>query len=105
MSTNIEFLVSAAERDLAPLNDSINQLYLSDETECVEAILKLATLNAASGARVQAQAAQLVHSVRANRKKAGGLDAFFAKSKDAELSIGALKVKKEIAKATAVVAA
>jgi len=31
----------------------------------------------------------------------GGLDAFFAKSKDAELSAAALKVKKDIAKATA----
>ena len=31
----------------------------------------------------------------------GGLDAFLAKAKDDELSIGALKVKKEIAKATA----
>ncbi len=31
----------------------------------------------------------------------GGLDAFFAKSKDEELSANALKVKKEIAKAQA----
>ena len=31
----------------------------------------------------------------------GGLDGFFAKSKDAELSDAALKVKKEIAKAQA----
>jgi len=31
----------------------------------------------------------------------GGLDAFLAKAKDDELSTGALKVKKEIAKATA----
>ncbi len=31
----------------------------------------------------------------------GGLDAFLAKAKDAELSPNALKVKKEIAKATA----
>ncbi len=31
----------------------------------------------------------------------GGLDAFFAKSKDAELSATALKVKKDIAKAQA----
>ncbi len=31
----------------------------------------------------------------------GGLDAFLAKAKDAELSANALKVKKEIAKATA----
>ncbi|MFG5383065.1 MULTISPECIES: 50S ribosomal protein L28 [unclassified Yoonia] len=31
----------------------------------------------------------------------GGLDAFMAKAKDAELSADALKVKKEIAKATA----
>ncbi|MEO0904739.1 MAG: 50S ribosomal protein L28 [Pseudomonadota bacterium] len=31
----------------------------------------------------------------------GGLDAFMAKAKDAELSDGALKIKKEIAKATA----
>ncbi|MVO16079.1 50S ribosomal protein L28 [Parasedimentitalea huanghaiensis] len=30
----------------------------------------------------------------------GGLDAFLAKAKDDELSTGALKVKKEIAKAT-----
>ena len=29
----------------------------------------------------------------------GGLDAFFAKSKDAELSAAALKIKKDIAKA------
>ncbi len=34
----------------------------------------------------------------------GGLDAFMAKSKDEELSANALKVKKEIAKAQAVVA-
>lgn len=32
----------------------------------------------------------------------GGLDAFLAKAKDTELSVGALKVKKEIAKAQAV---
>ena len=31
----------------------------------------------------------------------GGLDGFLAKAKDAELSPGALKVKKEIAKAQA----
>ncbi|MCL4151528.1 UNVERIFIED_CONTAM: hypothetical protein GTU68_059497 [Idotea baltica] len=31
----------------------------------------------------------------------GGLDAFFAKSKDAELSDAALKIKKDIAKASA----
>jgi large subunit ribosomal protein L28 len=31
----------------------------------------------------------------------GGLDAFFAKSKDDELSVAALKIKKEIAKAEA----
>jgi len=31
----------------------------------------------------------------------GGLDAFLAKAKDEDLSSGALKVKKEIAKATA----
>lgn len=31
----------------------------------------------------------------------GGFDAFMAKSKDAELSAGALKIKKEIAKAVA----
>jgi large subunit ribosomal protein L28 len=31
----------------------------------------------------------------------GGLDAFLAKAKDAELSAGALKIKKEIAKAQA----
>ncbi len=35
----------------------------------------------------------------------GGLDAFFAKSKDYELSANALKVKKEIAKALAANAA
>ncbi len=34
----------------------------------------------------------------------GGLDAFMAKSKDSELSTNALKVKKEISKAQAVVA-
>ena len=31
----------------------------------------------------------------------GGLDAFMAKAKDTELSAGALKIKKEIVKATA----
>lgn len=31
----------------------------------------------------------------------GGLDAFLAKAKDVELSVGALKVKKDIAKAQA----
>lgn len=76
MSTNIEFLVNASERDLSPLSQTINRLYLADESECVDTILKLATLDAPAKARVQAQAAQLVHSVRANRKRAGGLDAF-----------------------------
>ncbi|MEM7081886.1 MAG: bifunctional proline dehydrogenase/L-glutamate gamma-semialdehyde dehydrogenase PutA [Pseudomonadota bacterium] len=76
MSTQIEFLVSATENDLTPLNEAINQLYLADETECVDAALALARLEAPAQARVQALATQLVHSVRANRKRAGGLDAF-----------------------------
>ncbi|MFK8031361.1 MAG: bifunctional proline dehydrogenase/L-glutamate gamma-semialdehyde dehydrogenase PutA [Gammaproteobacteria bacterium] len=76
MSTNIEFLVNSTEQDVTPLNEAINRLYLADETECVEAILKLATFEPAASSRVQTMATQLVHSVRANRKRAGGLDAF-----------------------------
>ncbi|MBT8135590.1 MAG: bifunctional proline dehydrogenase/L-glutamate gamma-semialdehyde dehydrogenase PutA [Gammaproteobacteria bacterium] len=54
----------------------MNEYYLRDETEVINELLPLAKLDAAGRDRVQKLAAQLVSSVRKNRGKAGGLDAF-----------------------------
>ena len=54
----------------------LNQLYLADETEVVQALLPEAIFEGDAADRVQQLAEVLVSAVRQNRTKEGGLDAF-----------------------------
>ena len=54
----------------------MNDLYLADETACVEALLADNALDSRRRRRIRDVAARLVHAVRAERGKTGGLDAF-----------------------------
>jgi RHH-type proline utilization regulon transcriptional repressor/proline dehydrogenase/delta 1-pyrroline-5-carboxylate dehydrogenase len=55
---------------------AVNRRYLADEGECVRELLQLARLDASTSAQVREFAVQLVESVRRNRTRKGGLDAF-----------------------------
>lgn len=54
----------------------IQSAYRMDETECIQALLPLATLSADAVLRVQETATQLIQKVRERRITKGGLDAF-----------------------------
>ena len=54
----------------------MNRRYLADESEAVRELLQLARLDAPTGAQVRQLAVELVESVRRNRTRKGGLDAF-----------------------------
>jgi RHH-type proline utilization regulon transcriptional repressor/proline dehydrogenase/delta 1-pyrroline-5-carboxylate dehydrogenase len=64
----------------APLESAVgrvvNRRYLADESEAVRELMQLARLDAATGAQVRQLAVELVESVRRNRTRKGGLDAF-----------------------------
>ncbi len=60
----------------SPLRAAISAAYLADETDCVQALLPLAAIDADAGARVAERARHLVGAVRAQRRAQGGLDAF-----------------------------
>ncbi|HET6724498.1 MAG TPA: bifunctional proline dehydrogenase/L-glutamate gamma-semialdehyde dehydrogenase PutA [Gammaproteobacteria bacterium] len=59
-----------------PLRAKMNELYLADETECVDALLKTARLDDDARQRVIARARALVESVRENADAKGGIEAF-----------------------------
>ena len=61
---------------LKPLRAAINELYLADETRCVDALLVQAKLDAPARQRIQAQATQLVEAVRGKRSAKSGVKAF-----------------------------
>ncbi|MGB5589670.1 MAG: trifunctional transcriptional regulator/proline dehydrogenase/L-glutamate gamma-semialdehyde dehydrogenase, partial [Gammaproteobacteria bacterium] len=54
----------------------LNLRYLADEEAVVRELLPIATMEPAEKAAVRETATRLVQAVRANRGKAGGLDAF-----------------------------
>jgi RHH-type proline utilization regulon transcriptional repressor/proline dehydrogenase/delta 1-pyrroline-5-carboxylate dehydrogenase len=58
------------------LQKVMNAHYLADETQCVKALLDANTLDANQRRKIKTSAARLVHTVRAERGKTGGLDAF-----------------------------
>ncbi|MGH8278955.1 MAG: proline dehydrogenase family protein, partial [Gammaproteobacteria bacterium] len=70
------FIFAGAPLTLAPLRAAINELYLADETGCVDALLKQVKLDAAARARIHQRAAGLVEAVRRNRKPKGGIEEF-----------------------------
>ena len=70
------FIRPAATPLESSLGRAVNRRYLADETECVHELLELARLDAPTSAQVRQLAVELVESVRRNRTRKGGLDAF-----------------------------
>ena len=60
----------------SPLGQAINRRYLADESECVHELVQLARLDRVASDGVHQLAVELVESVRRNRTRKGGLDAF-----------------------------
>src|SRR5215813_7419117 len=77
MSTVFDFgLDPAAPKDaLAFLRRKIADVYRTDETQSVAALIDEARLSAAELERTQQLATRLAEAVRAERSKAGGVDA------------------------------
>lgn len=61
---------------LSSLRAKMNELYLADEGECLDRLLRIARLDDAARERVMERARQLVESVRANAESKGGIEAF-----------------------------
>ncbi|MGH8378987.1 MAG: proline dehydrogenase family protein, partial [Gammaproteobacteria bacterium] len=70
------FIFAGPRPELKPQRAAINELYLADETRCVEALLPQAKLDAAARSRIQARAMQLVEAVRQHRTHKGGVEEF-----------------------------
>ncbi|MGH8312846.1 MAG: proline dehydrogenase family protein, partial [Gammaproteobacteria bacterium] len=69
-------MFEGAPLTLKPLRAAINELYLADETRCVEALLAQAQLDASARAHIRKRAIALVQAVRNNRKPKGGVEEF-----------------------------
>jgi RHH-type transcriptional regulator, proline utilization regulon repressor / proline dehydrogenase / delta 1-pyrroline-5-carboxylate dehydrogenase len=67
---------SALDSDVAR---AVNQRFLADETELVRELADLARIEPDAAAKVRETATSLVQSVRQNRKRVSGLDAFLQK--------------------------
>lgn len=70
------FIFDGPPQVLKPLRAAINELYLADETQCVEALLAQAKLDDAARQRIQVRATQLVEAVRRDRTHKGGIEEF-----------------------------
>jgi RHH-type proline utilization regulon transcriptional repressor/proline dehydrogenase/delta 1-pyrroline-5-carboxylate dehydrogenase len=58
------------------ISDRLTQLWLADESACVDSLLDVARLPHDAAARVEQRATELVAAVRAQQVSAGGIDAF-----------------------------
>ncbi|HEV7166285.1 MAG TPA: bifunctional proline dehydrogenase/L-glutamate gamma-semialdehyde dehydrogenase PutA [Gammaproteobacteria bacterium] len=74
--SNPQFVFPGLAPALKPLRAAINELFLADETRCVEALLQEARLDEAARRRIQTRAAGLVETVRKNRSTKGGIEEF-----------------------------
>ncbi|HEV2112317.1 MAG TPA: bifunctional proline dehydrogenase/L-glutamate gamma-semialdehyde dehydrogenase PutA [Gammaproteobacteria bacterium] len=74
--SNPNFVFPGLGPVLNPLRAAINELFLADETRCVDALLKDARLESAARARLQGRAKSLVETVRRNRTAKGGIEEF-----------------------------
>ncbi|MGB9430115.1 MAG: bifunctional proline dehydrogenase/L-glutamate gamma-semialdehyde dehydrogenase PutA [Gammaproteobacteria bacterium] len=74
--THSGFIFAGPAPELKPLRAAINELYLADETRCVDGLLSQAKLDAAARQRIQARATELVQAVRHNRTHKGGVEEF-----------------------------
>src|SRR5579872_145856 len=70
------FIFADRAPTLESLRAAINQLFLADETQCVDALLAQAKLDAAARQAIQARAKGLVETVRKNRTAKGGIEEF-----------------------------
>ncbi|HWP94370.1 MAG TPA: bifunctional proline dehydrogenase/L-glutamate gamma-semialdehyde dehydrogenase PutA [Gammaproteobacteria bacterium] len=70
------FIFSGPVPRLEPRRAAINELYLADETRCVEALIPLAKLTPDAARRVRETAERLVRAVRQDRTRKGGIEAF-----------------------------
>ncbi len=70
------FIFAGPRPELKPLRATINELYLADETRCVEALLSQVKLDSAARQRIQTHATQLVEAVRQHRTHKGGVEEF-----------------------------
>ena len=70
------FIFRGQPPKLDPLRAAINELYLADETKCVDALLAHAKLDEKSRTQIQARAKTLVEAVRKNREAKGGIEEF-----------------------------
>ncbi|MDE2070534.1 MAG: bifunctional proline dehydrogenase/L-glutamate gamma-semialdehyde dehydrogenase PutA [Gammaproteobacteria bacterium] len=75
-ATPTSFVFEGAPLTLKPLRAAINELYLADETRCVEALLTQAQLDASAREHIRQCATALVQAVRRNRKPKGGVEEF-----------------------------
>ena len=74
--SNPNFVFIGKAPALSPLRAAINELFLADETRCVDALLEEARLDPAARSRIQTRAAGLVTTVRKNRTAKGGIEEF-----------------------------
>ncbi|MCZ6687582.1 MAG: bifunctional proline dehydrogenase/L-glutamate gamma-semialdehyde dehydrogenase PutA [Gammaproteobacteria bacterium] len=73
------FIFSAQDAPVSAVGRAINAFYLADESKIVGGLLERARLTDEQTDTVSRHATRLVESVRRNRKKKGGLDAFLKK--------------------------
>lgn len=72
----VKLVFRAAPPQLTALRAAMNELYLAEETACVNALLPAARLNDAARGRISARAEELVLAVRRNAAHKGGVEAF-----------------------------
>ena len=75
-ASQTSFIFSNPLPPLDALRKEINDLYLADETRCVDKLLPQAKLDDAARERIHEQATRLVEAVRANSSDKGGVEAF-----------------------------
>ncbi|HEX6550592.1 MAG TPA: proline dehydrogenase family protein, partial [Gammaproteobacteria bacterium] len=75
-SSHPSFIFSGQLPRLDALRTAINDLYLADESRCVDSLLSQVKLDAAARERIHSRAATLVQAVRANSSDKGGVEAF-----------------------------
>src|SRR5690348_14522418 len=75
-SSSPQFIFRGQPPKLDPLRAAIDELFLADETHCVDALLAQAKLDDKSRTEIQARAKTLVEAVRRNRSSKGGIEEF-----------------------------
>src|SRR6056297_3306541 len=73
------FIFPASRSPLSGVAERVNPRYLADETPLVRELADLARVDADDAAKIRETAVRLVESVRRNRAKVSGLDAFLQK--------------------------